>query len=138
MAFWQSYAIALAFNNVAGLVNLETYFVDPLRAIRRVPIGAVTEQASDGWEVTDGHRFVTLQMGGTTFARLTAYITAIHTSFDGPETVEATLRFRHRSNVFDDYNVYAYMPKEGEDYTHLSNGLIEELQLRYLILSDAV
>lgn len=132
----QEHSIAPGFNNAGAYVNFEVYFAAPF-AGDRVPLGAVVSNAGDGTRVHDGDQRVFLRTGGCAWSELNAYVTAVHSSWDGAETVEVTLRCLKRNNTYDDFNAIAFMPVEG---THFTRGLINEvigLELEYLIIAEA-
>jgi hypothetical protein len=130
--------------DASDFVNFEDLFPSgELHAPLRVPLGSVTTTAADGTEVTDGFRFVELAQlgdpfGYTLFSELEDYIDLI---FDGDwdlENAEATLRTQLRSGGYAYYNVNAYLPRLGQDYTHENSEFVRDLRLRFLILSDTI
>lgn len=131
-----NFEIAVGYNNSAGAVNIETLLKYPPRSVR-LPIGSLTRTALSGAERTDGAQLIAWRWGGARFLRLDDYITTIFGDYV-TQNAEVTIRTRLRDNTFDYFNAIAYLPLDGTDYTHVVNGLVRELQLRFRILGEAI
>ena len=71
----------------------------------------------------------------TLFTELTAYVTAVHTSWDG-EDEEICLRADALDGSYVYLNVIAHKPRLGTDYTHYENGYVQNLKIRFTVLNE--
>lgn len=130
-----SFEIAVGYNNSGSTVNIETILKYPPRSVR-VPLGSLTRESMANLERTDGTKLVIWRYGGVKFARLDDYIDTIFGDYT-TQNVEVTIRTRLRDNTFDYFNAIAHLPLDGTDYSHVVNGLVRELQLRFTIIGEA-
>lgn len=130
---WFTYEVAPGHNNYTT-ANFEDYFNVPLRG-RRVPLGSVTTRLMNGTERTDGEQLVELTTEACTFPELETYVEAIFTDWD-TENADATLRHRKRDNSFAYFNAIAHLPRDGEDYEHVTTRDIQNVRLRFTIVEE--
>lgn len=133
MAPWFDYEIAVGHDNYTT-ANFEAYFDVPLRG-RRVPLGSVTEKSLSGKERTDGEQLVELTQDACIFDELEAYVETVFTNWD-TQNANVTLRHRKRDNTFAYHNAIAHLPIEGEDYEHLTVGIVTDVRLRFTLLEE--
>lgn len=135
--FQYTYEVVPVWNTLpnADTNNFEVYFHRPLRGTR-VPLGSTTTTLISGEERTDGAKLIELTTDACTFSELSAYVTAIFGGFD-TENVNVTLRTRKRANTFAYYNAIAYLPLDQNDYEHVTTRDLQNVKLRFRILSVA-
>jgi hypothetical protein len=136
------YEIAAGFDNIAGIVNIETVFRTAPRGVR-IPLGAVTRTALSGKQRTDGERIVTWTWDYTHFDRLDAFITAYLGASWNIETAEVTIGTRYRDNDFsgeganDYWNALLYLPLDAVNYRNYPTYLIRDLNIKFRVIEEA-
>lgn len=122
--------------------NFEATFTRPyLSAPHRVPRGSVVNKASDGSEVTDGWREISLeQLGepyGTTLKEdLDDYVEDVFGSWDGEDTAEIAVSVRDIDGTFKYYNVLAFLPQVGTSFEFVTSTELRDLKLRFLVVAE--
>lgn len=129
------YEIAAGFNNIAGVVNVETITVQPPRA-SRVPLGNQTRYALSGKQRTDGQQIVIWQFTAASHTNLDDFITTIFGDYE-TETAEVTIGTRNRDNTFSYYNALAYLPLDATNYRQLAINVLGDLEIRFRLLGVA-
>lgn len=136
------YKIGAGFNNIAGVVNIETIFRTAPRG-DRIPLGATTRTALSGNQRTDGERIVTWTWDVARFDDLDSFITTYLGGSFNVETAEVTIGTRYRDNDFsgegsnDYWNALLYLPLDGIDYKHRDVRRVVDLNIKFRLIEEA-
>lgn len=135
------YKIGTGFNNIGGVVNIETVFKTAPRGLR-LPLGSVTRYALSGKQRTDGERIVTWTWDAAPFENIDDFVETYLTSWN-LETAEVTIGTRFTDNDFsgegshDYWNALVYLPILNTDYKHHPSRLVRDLNLKFRIIEEA-
>lgn len=136
------YKIGAGFNNIAGVVNIETVFRTAPRGVR-LPLGAVTRVALSGRQRTDGERIVIWRWDVARHSELDAFVTTYLGGSWNVETAEVTIGTRFRDNDFsgegsnDYWNAILYLPLDFVNYQHINTRLVRDLEIRFRVIEEA-
>lgn len=136
------YKIAVGYDNIAGLVNIETIFRAAPRGVR-IPLGAVTRTAISGEVRTDGERIVIWHWDVAKHSELDAFISAYIGGSWNVQNAQVTIGTRYRDNDFsgegsnDYWNALLYMPLDGVDYRHRDTRRVVDLNIKCRLIEEA-